>query len=377
MSEKGDTYYLDCCTRFPPSIHTVQTMQHSLEHPNWVDPTTHYACSTDPENWIRRLKLAMGLEEEDVVVEWVSCGEEAVHQVHTSYMCSGSGKQQIVTSPLSPASILHSLDALDACASPCASPCMPLYAEVSSWGSVESIQSLISPHVGLVSLCGANGILGTLEPLERIALECGSCGVPLHVEVSSMVGMVPIPTEGIDAWSIEGALVGGPPGVGVLIYRKGAPIRSLVPRRMLPWMWIDALVCAIETRVAEQLSSATHASMLRCVLEEELTRSPSFYTWGDREAMLPHVLVGGFRNISHAHLLYQLAQEGVMLTVGGGSLQRIDAMLGRCGVDVINAQELWSVALDPAMAPEDVREAGKIIYREAERMRNWSVKRHP
>ena len=82
----------------------------------------------------------------------------------------------------------------------------------------------------LVSIMHANGEVGTIEPIQEIAVVTRERKIPFHIDAVATAGTIPVNVSelGVDALSLAGNQFYGPKGVGALWVRKGVRIIPLL-----------------------------------------------------------------------------------------------------------------------------------------------------
>lgn len=96
-----------------------------------------------------------------------------------------------------------------------------------------------SDAIALLSVIWANNEVGTIQPVEEIAVLAASVGVPLHLDAVAAYGHVPIDFAGLRARTAAGATglvalsvsahkIGGPVGIGALVLSRSTSVVPLV-----------------------------------------------------------------------------------------------------------------------------------------------------
>jgi cysteine desulfurase len=84
--------------------------------------------------------------------------------------------------------------------------------------------------VALVSVMWANNEVGTVQPVTELVEVARSYDVPIHSDAVQAVGQLPVDftASGLDALTLTGHKIGGPPGAGALLLgRSWAPVPVL------------------------------------------------------------------------------------------------------------------------------------------------------
>ena len=86
------------------------------------------------------------------------------------------------------------------------------------------------PRPALVHCQWGNHEVGTLQPVNEVVALCREAGVTVHVDAGAACGHVPLDLAGLDAdlVSISAHKLGGVPGAGALIVRRGSRFEPLL-----------------------------------------------------------------------------------------------------------------------------------------------------
>lgn len=133
-----------------------------------------------------------------------------------------SEKRTIITSQIEHHAVLNTCMAIERIGFPV------VYLPVDKYGivSAESLTSVLSDKVNLVSVMLANNEIGTIEPIAELSALAHRFGALFHTDAVQAVGHIPVNvrTLGIDMLSASGHKFNAPKGIGFLYIKKGTEI---------------------------------------------------------------------------------------------------------------------------------------------------------
>jgi cysteine desulfurase len=190
----------------------------------------------------------------------------------------------------------------------------------------DELLAAVRPGTALVHLQWGNHEVGTLQPVAEVAAACRERGVLLHVDAAAAAGHVPIDFRelGADLLSVAAHKLGGPPGIGALLVRRGLRLRPLLVggdqerARRAGYENVPAIVgfgaaCAaidLDTEAARQRAWTDRLA--------GSPLAPGVHLLGDPDpaGRLPHVLCVGMEGVEAEPVLLGLDQAGVAVHSG-------------------------------------------------------------
>jgi cysteine desulfurase len=177
----------------------------------------------------------------------------------------------------------------------------------------------------LAALQSANHEVGTLQPVAEAADACRAAGVPLLVDAAQSLAWGPV--EG--AWSLLAASAhkwGGPPGVGLLVVRKGTRYAPQEPAderesgRSPGFQNLPAIVAAAASLRAVRAQAAAEAARLSALVDRIRARVPRLVpdveVVGHDRLRLPHLVTFSCLYVDGEALLAGLDRAGFSVSSG-------------------------------------------------------------
>ncbi|HEX8348072.1 MAG TPA: aminotransferase class V-fold PLP-dependent enzyme [Actinoplanes sp.] len=185
--------------------------------------------------------------------------------------------------------------------------------------------AVAAPGVALAALISASHEVGTVQPVAAAAEACAEAGVPLYVDAAQSAGRVALPA----GWSLLSASAhkwGGPPGVGVLVVRKGTRWESPYPSddRHRPGPSgapdLPAVVAAAASLRAVLADAAAEAVRLAPLVDRirsvVAATVPDVEVVGDPVDRLPHLVTFSCLYVDGEALLHALDRHGFAVSSG-------------------------------------------------------------
>jgi cysteine desulfurase len=321
----GAAAYLDAATAAP--LHPVarEALLAALED-GWADPDRLYAAGRRAGRLLDAARAATA-ESLGVRPDEVSFTPSGTSAVHAAVLGGLAGRRRagrtLVHSAIEHSAVLHAATQHAA-----AQHGDAVAVGVDLLGRLnlhEWRRAVAAPGVALASLISASHEVGTVQPVAAAARACAEAGVPLYVDAAQSIGHVPVPP----GWSLLTASAhkwGGPPGVGVLVVRKG--MRWLAPYpgddlyRPRPQGALDlpAVVAAAASLRAATAEAAAEAVRLAALVDRiratVAATVPDVEVVGDPVERLPHLVTFSCLYVDGEALLHALDRHGFAVSSG-------------------------------------------------------------
>ncbi|MBB4961092.1 cysteine desulfurase family protein [Micromonospora polyrhachis] len=316
--------YLDAATAAPPHPVTRQALLAALAD-GWADPGKLYAKSRRARQLLdaARATTAEILRVRPDELSFTASGTTAAH---AAVLGGLAGRRrtgvELVHSAIEHSAVLHAAQRhVSGGGSAVSIPVDSLgRLDLAAWSA-----AVAAPGVALAALISASHEVGTAQPVAEAAQVCADAGVPLYVDAAQSVGRVPVP----EGWSVLTASAhkwGGPPGVGLLVVRKGTRWESPYPADdreagrtpgVLDLPAIVAAAASLRAVVADATAEATRLSALVDRIRATVPATvPDVEVVGDPIDRLPHLVTFSCLYVDGEALLHALDRRGFAVSSG-------------------------------------------------------------
>jgi cysteine desulfurase len=227
----------------------------------------------------------------------------------------------------------------------------------------------------VVAVQSANHEVGTLQPVDELEVEA-----PVFVDACASMGRLPLPS-GWSALAGSAHKWGGPPGLGVLVVRKGAGWASPFPgddridERGAGFENVPAALAAaaaLQAVTAERAEVGARQRDLIALIRERVSLIPGADVLGDPDDRLPHLVTFAFHHLDGEALVTELDKVGFGAASGSACAastlepSRVLGALG--GLDALTHGNL-RVSLTRATTRADVERLLAVLPGLVERLR--------
>ncbi len=228
----------------------------------------------------------------------------------------------------------------------------------------------------------ANHEVGTVQPVAEVVALCRRARVPVHCDAAAAAGHVPVSFRdlGVDLLSVSSHKLGGPPGVGALLIRRGLRVAPFVvggseerARRAGAEnvLGIVGFAAACSALTAERLAlEAGTAARQLGQLEAAAASVPDVSVIGDAARRLPHLLCLAVGGVVAEAVLLALDRVGVAAHSGSACSSEVfepSPVLAAIGAP---ADRSLRLSVGWTTTDEDVSAFARVFGETVERLRS-------
>lgn len=184
----------------------------------------------------------------------------------------------------------------------------------------DELLGAVRDDTALVHLQWGNHEVGTRQPVAEVVAACRDRGLLVHVDAAQAAGHDPIAFDdlGADLLSVSAHKLGGPPGLGALLVRRGLRLRPLLvggdqERARRAGLEPVAAIAGFGA-AASAIDIEREPITQRALTDRVLDAVPALagvHVYGDPEDRLPHLVCLGIDGIEPQAVLLGLDRAGV------------------------------------------------------------------
>jgi cysteine desulfurase len=246
-------------------------------------------------------------------IQFTSSGTQAVHRGVLGLHRAAATQAPIALSAVEHSSVRHA-------AAFSGAQCIELPPDHQGQVLPEAMPSL--GDCALVAVQSANHEVGTVQPISELA--DAMPGVPFFVDACASMGRMPLP-QGWSAAAGSAHKWGGPPGVGVLLVRKGVRWRNPFPgddRAVFPEVGFEnvsacfAAAAALRAVADEAAEVSARQFEITRFLRERLAAIADSAVVGHPTQRLSHLVTASFLYVDGETLVTELDRAGYAVASG-------------------------------------------------------------
>ena len=185
---------------------------------------------------------------------------------------------------------------------------------------VDDVLAALGDQIACVHVQWGNHEVGTVQPVAEVVAACRARNVLVHVDAAQAAGHVSIEFAalGADLLSVSAHKLGGPPGIGALLVRRGVRLRPLLvggDQERARRAGYEAVAAAVSFGAAcASIDIAAEAAAQRALTDRIRTAAPGWdgvEVYGDPEHNLPHLVCLGFTAVEPQAVLLGLDRAGI------------------------------------------------------------------
>jgi cysteine desulfurase len=243
---------------------------------------------------------------------------------------------------------------------------------------LDAFRAALGAGASVAAVMAVNNETGVIQPVEAVAAECATRGVPLHVDAVQALGKAgfSVASPGIATASVSSHKIGGPKGAGALVVRSGWRVGREIHGggqergRRAGTENVAAIVGfgAAADLAREELEArrARCAALEARFLVELQQRNVAFRVRGDPrpESRVPGVLNLGFPGFSGEGMLFGLDLLGVSVSLGSAcssGAAKMSHVLAAMGLSKEENLESVRFSFGPTLADADVDAAAAAV----------------
>jgi cysteine desulfurase len=317
-------HYLDHASTVPPRPETILAMLNCLEQSSlWGDPARIHvegrATRVAVEEAREKVAELLGTRPRQVI--FTSGGTEAVNAAAWGALRALPGRPALIPE-VEHSSVRAASERL--------APCVPVPVQASARVDPAAVEEALDKceadgePAALVHCQAANHEVGTLQPVTEVVALCRDRGVMVHVDACAAAGHVPLALDdlGADLVSVSAHKLGGPPGTGALVVRRGLRVDPFIvggdqerARRAglenvpaIVGFGAAAEILSDPARLDEESSTQRRLTDL---LLQSATSVEGVSGVGDISARVPHIVCVEVEGVEAEPVLLALDQAGI------------------------------------------------------------------